>query len=169
MKFSRVTGMKAPGLVASCLLGLLSAAPAPPAAGALVCIQAEFPENACLAALKRVHDEVLELGPYPGQDFVRWDFFIGGPDDDDTNKDQHVVVLIENAEGPRRMTLQVTQLERSRGDPRVKYARGTRHVICWLENEKLQVHRSDYGDKELEELASGILRAVLDKKRLLMK
>jgi hypothetical protein len=168
MKFSRVTGMKAPGLAASCLLGILSAAPAP-ADRALVSIQTESPENACPAVLKRVHDEVTELGPYPGQDFIRWDFFIGGPDDDDTNKDQHVVVLIEKAGDSRKMTLQVTQLERSRGDPKVKYARGTRRVLCFLKNGKLEVRRFDYGDKELERLADNILRAVLDKKRLLMK
>ena len=160
--------MKAPVLAASFLLGILSTAPAP-AAKTLVSIQTESPEYACPAVLKRVHDEVAELGPYPGQDFIRWDFFIGGPDDDDTNKDQHVVVLIENERGPGRMTLQVTQLERSRGDPNVKYARGTRRVLCFLENGKLEVLRSDYGAAELEELAGGILRAVLDKKRLLMK
>jgi hypothetical protein len=168
MKFSRVTGMKVPGLAASCLLGIFAAASAP-SDRALVSIQTESSEYACPEALKRVHDEVAELGRYPGQDFVRWDFFIGGPDDDDTNKDQHVVVLIENGRGPRRMILQVTQLERSRGDPKVKYARGTRRVLCFLENGKLEVRRSDYGDTELEELADDILRAVLDKKRLLMK
>jgi len=168
MKSSRVTGMKVPGLAASCLLGIFSAASAP-SDKALVSVQAECPEYACPAVLKRVHDEVAELGRYPGQDFVQWDFFIGGPDDDDTNKDQHVVVLIENERGPRRMILQVTQLERSRGDPNVKYARGTRRVLCFLENGKLEVRRSDYSDTELEEVAGGILRAVLDKKRLLMK
>ncbi len=126
--------MKVPGLAANCLLGIFSAALAP-LDRALVSIQTEPPEYACPAVLKRVHDEVAEMGRYPGQDFVRWDFFIGGPDDDDTNKDQHVVVLIENGRGPRRMILQVTQLERSRGDPKVKYARGTRRVLCFLEME----------------------------------
>ena len=161
-------GMNVPGLAASCLLGIFSAALAP-SERAFVSVQNESPESTCPAVLKRVHDEVAELGCYPGQNFVRWDFFIGGPDDDDTNKDQHVVVLIENERGPGRMTLQVTQLERSRGDPNVKYARGTRRVLCFLENGKLEVRRSDYGTAELEELAGGILRAVLDKKRLLMK
>jgi hypothetical protein len=46
--------------------------------------------------------------------------------------------------------------------------RRTRRVLCFLKNGKLEVCRSDYGDTELEELADGILRAVLDKKRLLM-
>ena len=160
--------MKLPGLAASCLLSIFSAASAH-SDRTLVSIQTESPEFACPAALMRVHDEVAELGRYPGQDFVRWDFFIGGPDDDDTNKDQHVVVLIEDGQVPRRMLLQVTQLERSRGDRNVKYARGTRRVLCFLENGKLEVRRSDYSDAELEELADGILRAVLDKKRLLMK
>ena len=70
--------MKVPGLAASCLLGILSAAPAPEAR-AFVSIQTESQEYACPAVLKRVHDEVAEMGRYPGQDFVRWDFFIGRP------------------------------------------------------------------------------------------
>jgi hypothetical protein len=160
--------MKALGLAASCLLGIILGVSAP-SDKAPISDRVQSPESTCPAVLKRVHDEVAELGCYPGQNFVRWDFFIGGPDDDDTNKDQHVVLLIENERGPGRMTLQVTQLERSRGDPNVKYARGTRRVLCFLENGKLEVLRSDYGAAELEELAGGILRAVLDKKRLLMK
>jgi len=166
--YSKLMGTKAAGLVASCLLCMISTASAPsdklPMSG-----RTQSPESACPAVLKRVHDEVAELGRYPGQDYIRWDFFIGGPDDDDTNKDQHVVVLIENERAPQRMTLQVTQLERSRGDRNVKYARGTRRVLCFLENGKLEVSRSDFDDRELEELAGGILRAVLDKKKLLMK
>jgi hypothetical protein len=119
-----------------------------------------------LQALLEIYREVKELGPYPGEDFIRREFFVG-KDDDDTNKNTHIVILIQNLEGRERMRLQVTTMEPSRNDPQVKYARAVKNIACVVEGDNVSIGRSDYSERELDRLAADILRAVLDKKKLL--
>jgi len=69
--------------------------------------------------------EVEELGRHPGEDFYRWEFFLG-EDDDDTNKDIHAVVIIHEEPPPLRLRIHVTDLQRLPGNPRVRIARQTR-------------------------------------------
>jgi len=69
--------------------------------------------------------------------------------------------LLSELKGPFDLAAQRT--------PQVQYFRMETRFIHIGFDGKLEVRRSDYGDTELEELADGILRAVLDKKRLLMK
>jgi len=120
-----------------------------------------------LAALRRIYDEVGEMASPPGQNFITQDFFIGGPDDDDTNKDVHVVVLIQAGGGGDRMKIQITYLERSEKDPRVKTARESKSLTCAVGRTGLRVLDSDFEDREIPRLASDILQAVKDKKRLI--
>ncbi len=120
-----------------------------------------------LKTLKRIYDEVKEMGPYPGQSFTQQEFFAGGPDDDDTNKDQHVVVLIQNVSGKEKMTIQVTYLERTKHDPTIKYAKDVKNISCILSADKIQVQSTDYGEKEMDKLVPDILRAIVNKKKLL--
>ena len=122
-----------------------------------------------LAVLRRVYDEVRTFGtaaPAPDAP-VQQDFFIGGPDDDDTNKDVHVVVLLYRAGGFEMMKLQVTTLVRSRSDPRVKKAAGSKGCACRVDREGITVLSSDLEEKELARTASDLLKAIADKKRLI--
>jgi hypothetical protein len=120
-----------------------------------------------LDTLKKIYDEVREMPRPQGQEFVNQDFFIGGPDDDDTNKDVHVVVLIQAADGTDRMKIQVTYLERSAKDPRVKTAKEAKSLTCVIGGQGLRVIDSEYADGEISGLAKDILQAVQDKKRLI--
>jgi hypothetical protein len=117
--------------------------------------------------LKKILAETRELGARPGEDFIRQEFFIGGADDDDTNKDTSVVVLIQSISGEKRMTIQVTRMERNRNDPRIKTARETRSIVGGPDGKDFRVARSDFAADELESVCAQILRAVQDKKRLL--
>jgi hypothetical protein len=119
-----------------------------------------------LQVLLEIYREVKELGPYPGEDFIRREFFVG-KDDDDTNKNTHIVVIIQNLEGRERMRLQVTYMEPSRSDPQVKYARSVKNLACVVDGENVSIRSSDYGERELDRLTPDILRAVLDKKKIL--
>jgi hypothetical protein len=119
------------------------------------------------ARLKKILIEIRELGPRPGEDFIKQEFFIGGPDDDDTNKDTSVVVLIQSVNGVERMTVQVTRMERNRNDPRIKTARETRSIVGGPDGKLFRIARSDFAADELESVCAQILRAVQDKKRLL--
>ncbi len=119
------------------------------------------------ALILDIHREVKELGPYPGEDFVRREFFLG-EDDDDTNKDIHAVIIIQAMDGADRMRIQVTIMERSGNDPKIKYARGTKSFVCRVSPAgEAALLTSDYTTQELEPVLRALKRAVLDKKRLL--
>jgi len=122
-----------------------------------------------LAALKMIFDEVREMGARPGEDFVKGEFFIGAPDDDDTNKDTQAVVLIQTVDGLETMMIQVTYMERTRENPRIKIAKETKNLKCRIAGRRLSVVSSDYEGQGLRRLAADLLQSIRDKKRLLRK
>jgi hypothetical protein len=126
-------------------------------------------ENSAVRLLARLHAEVREFGKRPGEDFIRQDFFIGGEDDDDTNKDIHVGILIRAEGDGESMAIQVTWLERSKADPRVKNARETKTLTCRVRPDGVRVLNSDFPPDRLERLAKDILKAVIAKKRLMKR
>ena len=109
------------------------------------------------------------MGVRPGEDFVQRDFFIGGPDEDDTNKDIYVNIFIQTVAGTEKMRIQVTYMERTRENSKIKLAKETRELTLFLGPDAVRIERSDYDEGELSKLAEDILRAVKDKKRLLKK
>ncbi len=118
-----------------------------------------------VSKLRDIHGEVREMVKYPGEDFVRREFFVG-KGDDDTYKDFHLVVLIQVIAKREKMTLQVTRLDPSAENPRVKYGRDVRLVICWVDPEVVEVVRSDYEDKDLAPLLPEMLRCIRERKLL---
>lgn len=130
-------------------------------------LPAGAPTTETLQLLKKIYDEVKDFGRRPGEDFIKQDFFIGNDDDDDTNKDIHVSILIHEAEGREKLKILVTSMERSRENSRIKVAKGSKNVICIIEHAGIRVESADYRDKELGPLAAEILKAVQNKKRLI--
>ena len=120
--------------------------------------------------LREIRDEVASLPRYPGEDFARGEFFLG-EGDDDTNKTHAVGILVKDGDevGARRMTIVVSRLEPARDDPRVKFTRDARTVVCAFAGDGAEIVRSDYPAAELEKLLPVILKAVLDKKALLKR
>jgi hypothetical protein len=123
-------------------------------------------EKKYLSVLKEIHVEVKEMGRYPGQNFFQQAFFVG-EDDDDTNKDIHVSILIRTLEQKEKMTIRVTQLKRDRRNPQARLAGATKELTCLVGEEGVELQSSDYTEKELADLAPEILTAILNKKRLL--
>jgi hypothetical protein len=119
-----------------------------------------------LEILKKIYDEVKELGAFPGEDFIKWEFFVG-QDDDDTNKNIHVAVLIQSTDAGEKMKVQVTFMEPSKANPRIKYAQETKSFVCLLAENGIKLAASDFNEKELKGIAPEILRAVLNKKKIL--
>jgi len=124
-------------------------------------------EKDALAILKKIFDEVKEMGPYPSESFILHEFFAGGPDDDDTNKDQHVVVLIQAVGGIETMKIQVTYMERTKQDRTIKYAKEMKMISCVVSAGRVKIQSSDYSDQEMKKVTPDILQAVLNKKKLL--
>lgn len=119
-----------------------------------------------LEALKDIYREVKELGAYPGDDFISREFFLG-PADDDTYKNEHIAVLIQNLDGREKMKIQVTEMEIVSDKPRVQKAGATRVIVCSIVGDVLTVERSEFSVDKLAGLAPEILRAVQAKKKLL--
>jgi hypothetical protein len=126
-----------------------------------------FPPEDPASLLCKILVETRELGARPGEDYIKQEFFIGGPDDDDTNKDTSVVVLIQTIDGRERMTIQVTSMERDRNDRRIKTARETQSIVGGPIGPGFRIVRSDFSGDALETVCAQILRAVRDKKRLI--
>ena len=118
--------------------------------------------------LRQIRDEVVGLGRYPGEDFARGEFFLG-EGDDDTNKTHAVGILVKNEAEGSRMTIVVSRLEPAGDNPRVKYAREPKTLVCRFPAAGVEVLRSDYPAADLKELLTAVARAVVDKKNLLKK
>ncbi|MBM3296293.1 MAG: hypothetical protein FJY83_01705 [Candidatus Aminicenantes bacterium] len=128
------------------------------------------PSSALLKMLESIHLEVKELGPRPGQDFISWNFFIGAKDeedDDDTHKDRHVAIVIQNVGGTEKMTILVTRLEAASGNPGVRKAGKSQSLSFGISGGVPAVLSSDFGDEESQAVAGDILKAVRNKKKLL--
>ncbi len=118
--------------------------------------------------LRQVREEVLGLGKYPGEDFVRGEFFLG-EGDDDTNKTHAVGILVKDEAEGSRMTIVISRLEPSRDNPRVKYTREPKTIVCRFSADRVETVRSDYTSEDLRTLLPAVVQAVVDKKNLLKK
>ena len=148
-----------PSTAAALLLAsvLMAAGTVPPSTDA---------KEKCLLVLQQIYAEVKELGPYPGEDFIRRQFFVGR-DEDDTNKNIHVAFLIQAMDAHERMTIRVTEMTKDPGNPRASLAGRSRLITCRITGTHLEVLSSDYPEKDLAELAPQILTAIRNKKKLL--
>ncbi len=121
----------------------------------------------CADILKQIYFEVKELGPYPGENFVRREFFLG-PADDDSYKKEHISILIQVVDGDERMNIQITEMKTRPDNPRIQLAGRSWAISCAISaGGVLTLVRSDYSDKELAGVAPDVLRAVFEKKKLL--
>ena len=118
--------------------------------------------------LREIYEEVKELGKFPGDDFIKREFFVG-KDDDDTYQDIHVVVLIQNIGDEEKMTIQVTYMQPSESDPTVKFAKSVRSILCSVNGDIIDILKSDYNEREHRKILPQILRAIRGKKKLLKK
>ena len=118
------------------------------------------------AFLKDIYTEVVQLGKYPGYDFFERQFFVG-EEEDDTNKDIHCVIMIQDISGSERMTIQLTYMERVQKNPVIGIAREVKNIKCSLSEGNPDLLFSDFSEPEMKDLLPGILQAIRNKKRLL--
>ncbi len=161
-------GMRTVNRAGNLLIALLSALLLPLLARAAG-NQAERPVSPDASSLlAAVVAEVKELGRRPGEDFTRWEFFLG-EDDDDTNKDIHAVVLIQDDPLPLLLRVQVTYYERLASNRRVRIAGPTRSFRASETGGRWTLLKCDYPDEDLVPVLRSLLKAIRDKKRLLRR
>jgi len=116
--------------------------------------------------LKEIYNEVLELGSYNEENFVKREFFID-IDRNDQNKEEHVVVLNSREGDKEKMIVQVTYFEPKRKNIIVRYAKNTRKILCFIKEEKIEIEGCDYDETEIKSLLPEILKGIRNKKKLL--
>jgi len=135
-------------------------------------LMAQAEPKACDEGLTRllneIYAQVKEMGPHHGDLFIKRMFFVG-EDDDDTNKDIHVGIAIQNEETHDRMTIQVAYMKRDRRNRRVATTIDSKVLSCRLEEGQVLLTQTDYAEKEMKEFLRELLRAILNKKRLLRR
>jgi len=127
-----------------------------------------FQDSEAGRLLKEIHDEVVLLGKYPGHEFFKREFFVGA-DDDDTNKDIHVAIVIHETEAEEKMIIQVTYMERTKSNPVVGIAKSVKSIKCSCKENQIDINQCGFSEKELKPILKDILRAIRNKKRLLKK
>jgi len=116
--------------------------------------------------LKEIYKEVRELGTYPTEDFIKRTFHIN-LDGDESNKEEHVVVLSHKAGDKERMIVQVTYFEYRRKSSTIKHPKDIRTVLCYIKGDNLEIAQCDYDEKEIRILLPEILQGIRNKKKLL--
>ncbi len=118
--------------------------------------------------LNEIHAQVKEMGPHPGDLFIKRMFFVG-EDDDDTNKDIHVGIAIQSQETYDEMIMQVAYMKRDRHNRRIATTIDSKFLSCRMEEGRVLLIKTDYAEKEMKEFLRELLSAILNKKRLLRR
>lgn len=116
--------------------------------------------------LKEIYNEVVELGSYDVENFVKREFFID-IDGNDQNKEEHIVVFNSKEGDKEKMIIQITYFESRRRDIIIKYAKNTREILCFVKEGKIEIKECDYDDNEINSLLPEILKGIRNKKKLL--
>jgi hypothetical protein len=116
--------------------------------------------------LKQIYSEVKELGSYENEAFVKREFHIN-LDENQENKEEHVVVLIYRVGDRERMIIQVTYFVSKRKRSPIKYPKEIRVILCSLKEDNLEIKHCDYAEKEIESLLPDILQGIQKKKEIL--
>jgi hypothetical protein len=115
--------------------------------------------------LKNIHKEVSELGKRKDEYFIKREFHFD-LDENPTNTEEHIVVLIYDIEKGERMVVQVTYFETDGLIHSVKYAKDIKLITCHVDSEKLKIEKCDFSKKEIEPLFSDILKGIQEEKKL---
>ncbi len=115
--------------------------------------------------LKEIYKEVLELGNRKNENFIKREFHFD-LDKNETNSEEHVVVLIYDIKDRERMVVQVTYFK-SRGNKNIiKYANDIRMVFCSLKKDIIEIEKCDYDDKEMKSILPDVLEGIREEKRI---
>ncbi len=115
--------------------------------------------------LKEMYKEVVELGPYENEDFIKRGFHME-LDRDENNSEEHVVFLIQSVGDKEKMIIQVTYFEAKRTRI-IKYAKYTKTILCHVKGDKIEIKKSDYSENDIKSLFPDILQGIRNKKKYL--
>jgi hypothetical protein len=115
--------------------------------------------------LKEMYKEVVELGAYENEDFIKREFHID-LDSDENNSEEHVVFLIQSVGDKEKMTIQVTYFEAKRTRI-IKYAKDIKTILCHVKGGEVEIKKCDYSEHDIKSLFPDILQGIRNKKKFL--
>lgn len=123
-------------------------------------------EDSLISLIKEIYLEVKPVALVSPDGLREWQSFLGR-DDDDTYKDDHLFILIQEKNGKIVMWLQITTFQAEIGQPRVKKATESKLIKAVLDNRQVVIEQNDYGPQEREKILWEILASIKRKKKLL--
>ena len=115
--------------------------------------------------LKEIYKEVSELGSRKNENFIKREFHFD-LDKNETNSEEHVVVLIYDVGDRKRMVVQVTYFKSRGNNNIIKYAKDIRMVFCSLKKDIIEIEKCDYDDKEIKSILPKVLEGIREEKKL---
>lgn len=131
-----------------------------------VCQDTRIKKEGNIKLLEDIYREIVELGPYNNDSFIKREFHIE-LDGRGDNKEEHVVVLIQKFGGKERMLLQVTYFKPEGKSLTVKHADKIKIIMCSRKDNKMRIEECDFSDRELKIMLSKMLQGIKNKKELL--
>ncbi|MFQ6070622.1 MAG: hypothetical protein ACE5LC_08885 [Candidatus Aminicenantales bacterium] len=128
--------------------------------------QGKKDEEKIISLLKDIYREVVELGAYKNDSFIKREFHVE-LDGRSENKEEHVVVLIQRLEDREKMLLQVTYFKPEGKSLTIKHADKMMRIVCSKEDDRMRIEKCDYVAKELNPLLSKMLQGIKKKKEIL--
>ena len=124
-----------------------------------------FDDAAGSQLAEQLYKEVVELGPYKNEDFIKREFHMD-LDSDENNSEEHVVFLIQGAGEKEKMIIQVTYFEAKRTRI-IKYAKDIKTILCHVKGDKIEIKKCDYSEDDIKSLFPDILQGIRNKKKFL--
>lgn len=115
--------------------------------------------------LKGIYKEVSELGKRKNENFIKREFHFD-LDENPTNSEEHIVVLIYDIDKRERMVVQVTYFETEGVKHSIKYAKDIRLISCHIASEKLEIDKCDFDKKEMKPILIDILTGIQEEKKI---
>ncbi|MDH5468453.1 MAG: hypothetical protein OEY25_13635 [Candidatus Aminicenantes bacterium] len=115
--------------------------------------------------LKDIYKEVKELGKRENETFIKREFHFD-LDENPTNTEEHIVVLIYEMDDKERIVIQVTYFESEGFRDSIKYAKEIKLISCFLKSDELEIDKSDYDRKEIKKILPDILKGIKEEKEL---
>ena len=115
--------------------------------------------------LKEMYKEVVELGPYKDEDFIKREFHME-LDSDENNSEEHVVFLIQDQGEKQKMIIQVTYFQAKRTRI-IKYAKDVKTILCYVKGDEIEIEKCDYSENDIKSLFPDILEGIRNKKKFL--
>ena len=152
-------GIIAAAVVAHIFISFAGSAPNTSAA-----VKTKQKNDPCLN-LKEIYKEVSELGSRKNENFIKREFHFD-LDKNETNSEEHIVVLIYDVEDREKMVVQVTYFEPKGNNNIIKYAKDIRMIFCSIKKDILKIEKCDYDNKEIKSLLPEVLKGIREEKKL---